>query len=182
MRLKKIISIDYTRLYAIKTYSGDSRQKTRTFFSGENEIEQKFKIVFNTCDRISIVRGRRAQLTAFVTEHARVTAFVAARVDEFSLFALVERHAAAGARLVAIAAFLQQLPYGCQICEQTERGPLFYYSDVHVPSYTQPSINTIKLRVRIDLTDRYTFDVSVITQNTTSRQLSSNDDIFALNS
>jgi len=44
---------------------------------------------------------------------------VSARVDELSLLALVEGHAAAGASLIAIA-FFQQLPYGGQIWKKTK--------------------------------------------------------------
>lgn len=70
-------------------------------------------------DRIGIgCSSSNAERTALVAEHAGVATFVAARVDEFSLFALVKRHAAAGARLVAIASFFEQLSYGGQICKR----------------------------------------------------------------
>jgi hypothetical protein len=60
---------------------------------------------------------------------------VSARVDELPLFALVERHAAAGARLVSIT-FFQQLPNSGQICK-TKKPNRYHMMIFHVQEHNQ---------------------------------------------
>lgn len=114
-------------VFALKFPTNDRTTPTENDYNNiQSEIGSQFTSTFHRSvvvdvDRIGISSSSSSsstKRTAFVAEHAGVAPFVAARVDEFSLFTLVERHAAAGTRLFAITSFFEQFPNRGQICKR----------------------------------------------------------------